>query len=495
MKTRILVSTVWGILLFLTVAFLVGRYHDRRNDYLSDQIDRFQLRLQASADDLEVFSRYTLDSFTGDGVVPALVGAAWAGDDREVIRARLYDYMLPYYERVNGFRSSQIQFHFPDTMSFLRMNRPDRFGDYLGDIRESVRVANREQRSTRGFEAGRVQSGYRFVYPLAHEGEHVGTVEVSFSMDAFLQVLKSVEGGEYISALRDQVVLSAVFPELLDTYEESVFSSRLVINRSVPAAADLQRLLVDYTPVIDGQLGDGESFGFFVRRGRENVRVLFNAMRNIRGGNIGYIVSVHPDGTDKALRRQTAGMIVSAVVGFLIAGVLSWIIVSDRQRIASIARIDQLTGTYNRHALVETLIRDFDRTQRYGTPLSIIILDIDHFKYINEHAGHSEGDRVLKATAERVSGVIRKSDLLARWGGEEFIVVASNTIMEDVVTMAEKIRAAVASSPVTEETAITVSLGVAEYHAGESLESLLHRADTALYRAKSGGRNRTARES
>jgi diguanylate cyclase (GGDEF)-like protein len=133
------------------------------------------------------------------------------------------------------------------------------------------------------------------------------------------------------------------------------------------------------------------------------------------------------------------------------------------------------------------------RAARYGNPLSLIILDIDHFKSINDHYGHTIGDLVLIAVAQLVQDNIRASDLVARWGGEEFAVVAPDSPLSAAAGLAEKLRVVLASTSLLDDIRVTGSFGTAQLGADEDLESLVRRADQALYRAKASGRNRVER--
>ena len=163
------------------------------------------------------------------------------------------------------------------------------------------------------------------------------------------------------------------------------------------------------------------------------------------------------------------------------------------------ARTDALTGVANRRALVECLGREFASACRHGTPLSVVMLDIDHFKRLNDAIGHLEGDAALRAVADAVqASVHRPSDLLARYGGEEFAVVLPGTPEPGAAQVAERLRVAVESAGVFHPDSplgphVTISLGVAEYDRVHHLQprDLVHAADRALYAAKQAGRNRS----
>ena len=152
---------------------------------------------------------------------------------------------------------------------------------------------------------------------------------------------------------------------------------------------------------------------------------------------------------------------------------------------------DALTGLYNRRWLEERLPRLVARYQRAERPLSLLMLDIDHFKRVNDELGHAAGDRVLALVAQTVSAQVRPTDVAARYGGEEMVVVLPETAIEGARIAAERLRARIEAARATGiERATTVSIGLAALGAGEEAADLLRRADELLYRAKSRGRNR-----
>jgi len=157
------------------------------------------------------------------------------------------------------------------------------------------------------------------------------------------------------------------------------------------------------------------------------------------------------------------------------------------------SRIDKLTRLNNRGAFDEILSEEFDRGNRRRRSLSLLMLDIDHFKSLNDSFGHPVGDVVLQHVAGLISGNVRPADFPARYGGEEFAVVLPNTEEEGAVILAERIRRAIQNHP-WDHRPITASIGVATARPGEidDCEQLKHSADAALYQAKHGGRNRVS---
>ncbi|MHC8306537.1 GGDEF domain-containing protein [Pseudomonas sp. PB3P13] len=156
---------------------------------------------------------------------------------------------------------------------------------------------------------------------------------------------------------------------------------------------------------------------------------------------------------------------------------------------------DPLTDTGNRIAMDQTLQREIEMSRRHLQPLSLLMLDIDHFKHINDTHGHSAGDDVLKAVAASIKSQLRNVDMVFRFGGEEFLILLSNTGRDAAAMVGERLRFAAQAQKYSADgntIELTVSLGCSTLLPGESSESLLRRADSALYVAKREGRNRLA---
>jgi two-component system cell cycle response regulator len=158
----------------------------------------------------------------------------------------------------------------------------------------------------------------------------------------------------------------------------------------------------------------------------------------------------------------------------------------------TLSRTDPLTGTYNRRHMDAELARLTSSARWHGQTHSVIMLDIDHFKLVNDGEGHPGGDVVLRIFADRVKSAVRTEDIVGRWGGEEFLVILPLTDIDGAMRLGERIRELVADEPVPvgdHGRAVTVSAGCAAA-SGHDMRDLVRRADAALYAAKAGGRNR-----
>lgn len=162
-------------------------------------------------------------------------------------------------------------------------------------------------------------------------------------------------------------------------------------------------------------------------------------------------------------------------------------------RMEELARRDYLTGVFNRMGIMEFLEIEVERSKRYGTSFSVCITDLDNFKRVNDTFGHAVGDGVLKHFVEILSSCSRKTDVVGRYGGEEFIMILAETPLEFAQVCLDRCRREIENSifpGLPEGYRITASFGATEYRPGETIDSLLSRADKALYMAKTSGKNR-----
>lgn len=199
---------------------------------------------------------------------------------------------------------------------------------------------------------------------------------------------------------------------------------------------------------------------------------------------------------DEALAGIRRTLYVNLAIGLLIMAIVlaatSFTINRYQGRLEAMATSDHLTGLANRQAFDLLMPQAMRQARRNKAPLQALLIDIDHFKDVNDRLGHPAGDSVIQQVAATIRGAVRESDIVCRWGGEEFLVVAAGVSDTDGPPLAEKIRLAVESRTFHHEetpVSVTVSVGIAPYKTGDTVERLIARADRALYEAKERGRN------
>ena len=200
--------------------------------------------------------------------------------------------------------------------------------------------------------------------------------------------------------------------------------------------------------------------------------------------------------TSKILLIFAAVLVLALLIG--ISYFLSWRLVekleSVQRRYAALISTDELTRLRNRRYVLRRLEEECERADRIGAPLSLMLIDLDHFKQINDTFGHPFGDQVLRRVAARMKSGLRRYDILGRIGGEEFLIISPGSTIEEATALAERIRDQIDTVKVVDgdkECSVTVSIGVTSFSTMEGTPDLLMRkADSALYRAKEQGRNR-----
>jgi diguanylate cyclase (GGDEF)-like protein len=220
---------------------------------------------------------------------------------------------------------------------------------------------------------------------------------------------------------------------------------------------------------------------------------------DIRGG-ISVTIPFDKTGQEIALNRLTiiglSLLTLALLLGstYIMLNNLGTKLDAAQQALLEASIRDELTGLHNRRYLMTRLGEEFERARRKGTALGLLMIDIDHFKIVNDTFGHPAGDEVLRSVGQTLAGMLREYDVGGRYGGEEFAVILAETTPQDMVKLSERIREkidALADHGKVTGIHVTISIGVAVLNDTDTIETLLQRADSALYRAKEAGRNRT----
>ncbi|WP_187170473.1 sensor domain-containing diguanylate cyclase [Salidesulfovibrio onnuriiensis] len=427
------------------------------------------------------------------------------------IRSRLHAFVEPSWQQMTSqYDVRQLHFHFgPGSTSFLRVHRPEKHGDNMDEVRYTVVDVNRLHRPVKGFETGRVYSGIRGVVPVSMPDKdgratHVGALEAGTSFTVMLKALAAELDSNIAVLLHEKHIRQNMWPEFVKKHfgENRTVDDYYVECSTAPTPRDF----LSQSPVTT-LLNSGHGAEFLA--GDTPIQVGVFPLRDYRGTidfnlpDSGAVV-IWKDATEKwdLLRKSLFNNILYSLVALFFveaALVVGWrlsqrhlrtIIRRQTRKLRELATHDALTGIYNRRAIERILIEETHRARRHGSPFAVLMFDIDHFKRVNDTFGHNAGDEVLRKVSETVTSLVRTTDRFGRWGGEEFLLLATDTDIEAAAVLAERIREAVAETRFTTAEPVTISLGVARYQPDETYENLVQRADTALYKAKDSGRDR-----
>lgn len=487
------------------------------NQLFDGQVDDAGLRMQQIASYIAALPQ--TQDLLETGIQAAKAQGPDAAAAREA-RTRLLENLAAPWERLRDrYDTRQLHFQYGEhATSFLRVHAPQKYGDDLETVRHTILTALRTQQPLHGFECGRVVCGIRGVVPLfkggiEDPGHFIGVLEAGTSFQNSLAQMERVSNTHFAVLLQDTYLRQTHWPE---PYERLTRSGKYVAPYFIegtlhePEARALMTRIDLKTLASQGGVTQNNLNG-------QPVAVMVFPLRDFLGqrephrANAGYVLAWF-DISD-AIQEERENLLFNiayAVLAFLLLEGLLLIsfrlatqhlekrIEAQTRALHDMAVHDPLTGLYNRHHLNDFLEKEIQRARRAGRPMSIAIMDLDHFKAINDDHGHMVGDAVLVDTAKHLLDRLRSSDLVFRYGGEEFLILFTESGIQQASGVCNELRAQLAASSVggLPRGRVTASFGVTDIRlrANEPIEDFIKRADTALYRAKHNGRNRVETE-
>lgn len=626
-RSGLLLGILFVVMLELSaLAAIRYSYNTRCSSYLQSEFEYMKRGYQSVLETYELFSRAIYNETINKPAVLDLMDKAGRSDSatQAQLRQNLHGMLEPSYQGLLQYHLNQIHFHLPDLTSFLRMHKPAVFGDNLAGARPSLVIANKRRSFVSGFEMGRHEGGFRFIFPLFQQKRFIGTAETSISFDSFTTQLKRRFPGEYLLLIKADVTQQRLFKTVQSKLVSSPFGAGLLQlppseQQDAPfSAEEVRQIASQVQPALARSLANNSQTAVAAELPDGAVSVLLLPLSNYEGATEAYLLQLKRDASLDAIED---GYLISAYCAALIALLTGGAIivfyrrahamaalnslfvqaidalpypfhiidahnyriqvvnrrakessqqpegvtchalshgnaypcgsddhpcpiklvmknrtatvvehlhrdstgkeqivevhgypifdadgritrcieysidVTERRRMEEqlkrLAVTDPLTGTANRRQFYEALEREMVRAARYERSLAVLMLDVDHFKEINDTNGHDVGDTVLCELVENLSKVLRTSDLLARSGGDEFLVMAPETSQAEAQQLAERLLRAAHLELKEQHGQVTISVGVAIQLPGDTVDSLIKRADQALYLAKQQGRNCT----
>jgi diguanylate cyclase (GGDEF)-like protein len=420
-------------------------------------------------------------------------------------RDRLYALTGPIYKKLvdeNPYLHI-MHFHTKESKSFLRLHKPEKFGDDLSSFRHIINNVNAMKTKQLGLEVGRYGIFYRTALPVFNQnGKHLGSFEFGIDIDYIFQLFKEAYGFKSIMLLHKDI-FQTIYEKNKDLKsrqfsEEYYLVTPQIKHHSMENTSDVFQYL---TPSILSS-----KYELIEHDGISDLVFVVTSLKSAIGEDIGDILFIKNLNfyTDKIkiIRNITIALGLTLIIlsfYFLrkifkdftstLYAYQNKIEIKNRT-LSKLINIDHLTKVSNRKAIETILKKEFNRAKRYAHPLSLIMIDIDDFKKINDTYGHNVGDKVLKEFAKVISSTIRESDYLGRWGGEEFILVTTETTLEDAVILAEKIRTKVSQFSFMRSQKVSCSIGVAQLEDQEKSDLFVNHADMAMYEAKKDGKDK-----
>ena len=422
--------------------------------------------------------------------------------EKNMYRNQLYEQLEKTYSLIVIHNFRQLHFHEANNKSFLRFHRPEKYGDDLTNIRYSVDYVNKYKQAVSGFEEGRIFNGYRFVFPVRdlNTDEHLGSVEVSISLKTIIDLLQKRFNRESQFILLKKQVIKKVFKSEQSNYIPWPIDKRYVLDKGVSVEYKLdsmqqqQQYINSISEKIDQNMGSDDLFCVETILEGKAMLLVFMLIKNFKNETVEYLFSIDDVQRLKEIRNSFASLLITMIALMIFISSFGIYYYITQKKLIMLATYDSLTGLFSRREFMRISEIEIERSKRFHRHMVIMMLDIDHFKNVNDTFGHQIGDAVLKIVSDVLRKNLRITDQIGRYGGEEFVIIKPETNMEQSKIVAEKLRNAIETVDFPKVGKVTISCGMSEYNgkSSTSLEELIAIADKKLYEAKKSGRNKVA---
>lgn len=490
----------WNLLFFILLliwiilmSFIVSKNESKKKQYLEIEMDSFSSKIISTLRSYEQFSNYIFYESIDNEEVLELIDKAYNSNEnqREKLKKELFSILNSKYKNMEFSIFDYLTIIFPTGEAFFTYNFSENSDENNFKFIRKNQITNTGKRFVEAFEKGNFFGGYRYIYLTVNKGKYMGVVEISIPLESLVKNFSIYYPNVDLTiAFRDNIVSKKI-----GAYQSienlSFIPSRLLSYEEIFVKEKNKKILEKNKKIIVEKIQKEESLGLIEKIDGENYTSLFIAIKNSKEDTIGYLVGTYESNQYNKLLDNFNTEITLVNLIILVSLVATFIFVRDKNRFQKLSYTDYLTTLNNRVSFSEIANIELERSIRYGHCFSILLIDIDYFKKVNDTYGHNKGDEILKNLSLLIKDNLRKNDIIARWGGEEFICLLPETNRESAVIVAEKLRITVEQYSFEEVDKVTISIGVYEkMWEFETLEEIIDKADIALYKAKSLGRNR-----
>ncbi|MDQ7055287.1 MAG: GGDEF domain-containing protein [Persephonella sp.] len=485
MDAKIKKSALIYIFSFIFLSILIWVLFDSKKNqnkqiYLNQKIVKAAAEFKATLNGYRMLIDFIDRRYFYDEEVLKLLYRAYRNKSKREIQL-VYRKLLPLYKDIKRYQITYLQIKTPEGKVLLRFHKKQK-------------PKNTSRLSLFSLPQKEITGGFKFINELYYNNYFIGTVEIIISYEAIKDQLRKIFRGEYIFLIRKDVLESKISRERKSYVQSEIhpdffYETGSVKKYQIPVEV-LSKINLELKEKVKEKIEKLRNFAVDVEVNGDEYVVSFIVITDMTGKKIGYLVYYELDNTVKLFNDTFIVMYLSVEIALF--AMLSFLINirSRSEKFRILSEIDTLTGIYNKGKFNQVLDTELKKVKRYRRPLGLILFDIDHFKKINDAYGHQVGDYILKTIAEIVKKNIRDTDIFARWGGEEFVIIAPETDINGTKILAEKLRNAIEENRFDRVGKVTASFGVTEATSEDTIDSIVHRADEALYLAKEKGRNR-----
>lgn len=422
-------------------------------------------------------------------------------------RQALLEYAAPMFVRMKRtYGITHFYFEDPDRVNILRIHEPGRYGDVIDRV--TTRVAERTGATAYGVELGPIGTfTLRVVQPWYEERTRrlLGYVELGMETPEAVERIRKSLGAQGFVLIKKEFLDRAGWEEGMRVFGRTPHWSQF--PHYVVSSQSMQQIPPELAERIERDQVETAPNEPVIQVGQSYYRPLFIPIQDVGGRLVATVVLLVDVSEEINTARLAlllggsaylAGGVLLFVLFYRLVGWLGGRIEDNQQRLERLATTDPLTGVYNHRMYVRILNNEITRARRHGGSVAVLIIDIDHFKRVNDDYGHLIGDRVLQRFAAVLRESVRQENSICRYGGEEFAIIIPQAGVESAAELAERLREIVEHTPIgagtNHEMRITVSIGVAAFpENANSADEVTRAADVAMYAAKEGGRNRVSR--